>query len=355
MAEYLVKSETLTAVANAIREQTGKTGLLSLEAMVTEIKNIDFSKITPINIIPDTASSFTYDGTVKTPVWRNYDSEQLAISGTTSATSAGTYTVYFTPKAGYSWADESVDSKPVMWSIAKTAGSLSLSATSATIIGKNSTQTFTATRSGDGKISVSSSNTSIATVSLSGTTVTITSKGYGTATITVSVAAGTNYEAPSNKTYVVTVDYRYLYNNGTEYTSFTGALTAAARALDDYGSGRTKAPTITKGGSSLTVQQGSSSYGYNAGWAYWANPINLSNYTTLRISGSTGGGGSPKGVGIWNSTSGSIQGSSMVAYIDSFGSGTHTIDISGLSGNYYIGFYVYRKDRYVTCNYLRLE
>lgn len=60
-------------------------------------------------------------------------------SGATSATNAGTHTVYFTPKAGYTWADESVESKTVTWSIAKAVGTLSLSATSGTINGNGVT------------------------------------------------------------------------------------------------------------------------------------------------------------------------------------------------------------------------
>ena len=251
--------DKLTAIGDAIREQTGETALLTLDAMAVTIKNINFSKITPINVVPDTISSFTYDGTVKTPEWHNYDSEQLSISGTTSATNAGIYTVYFTPKAGYSWADESVDSKSVTWSIVKANGSLSLSATSGKIIGKsNNTTTFTITKAGDGAISVQSSNTTIATVAISGTTVTVTSKGYGTSTITVSVAEGTNHTAPSNKTYSVTVDYLYLYNAGDENTSVTGGWQARAwRGSNAFSS--SKAPTITKNSGTMAI-------GFTAGY-----------------------------------------------------------------------------------------
>lgn len=169
----------------------------------------------PVNVVPSTNSSFTYDGAEKTPVWQNYDSEQLTISGDTSKTNAGTYTVYFTPKADYEWWDGTSTPKEVTWSIAKAEGSLSLSEISATLTGKNSdATTFTVTYAGDGEISVQSSDTTIATASLSGTTVTVTPKGYGTATITVSVAEGTNYTAPADQTYAFTVNYNYLYNAG---------------------------------------------------------------------------------------------------------------------------------------------
>lgn len=39
MAEYLVQSESLTAIADAIRSQTGETGNLTLDGMVNEINN----------------------------------------------------------------------------------------------------------------------------------------------------------------------------------------------------------------------------------------------------------------------------------------------------------------------------
>ena len=187
----------------------------------------------PVNVVPSTSSAFTYDGSAKTPLWQNFDSQQLSISGATSAVNAGNHTVYFTPKADYEWWDGTSTPKEVTWSIAKASGSLSLSATSATVTGKNSgAKTFTVTRAGDGKISVTSSNTGVATASVSGTTVTVTPKGYGSATTTVSVAAGTNHNAPGSKTYSFTVDYRYLYKNGTlsEISAFYGKRATVANS-----------------------------------------------------------------------------------------------------------------------------
>ena len=302
-----------------------------------------------IETVPSVSGTLTYTGKAQSPTWVNYNSEQLAISGTTSATNAGTYQAAFTPTAKYKWSDNSTGAKFVTWTIGKAAGSLSLSASSGTIIGKNNTLTFTVTRAGDGKISVSSSNTSYATASVSGTTVTVTSKGYGTATITVSVAAGTNHTAPSNKTYSVTVGYRYLYNNGTEYTDFTGALTAIARALESGTS--SKAPGISKGTSSITVKQNGNSTGTEGlcGVAYWANLIDLTNYSTLRVSGSFDGD-AWSGIGVWSSMSGYVW-DNMAA--KSYTSGA--IDISKLSGKYYIGFWVYYKGTSLSFSSVRLE
>lgn len=192
-----------------------------------------------ISAVPAVSGSYTYNGSSQTPGWQNYDSKQLTISGSTSATNAGTYTVYFTPKSDYEWFDGTSTPKEAKWTIAKASGSLSLSAASGTINGKNNQKTFTVTRAGDGQISVASSNTGVATVALSGTTVTITAKGYGTATITVSVAEGTNHKAPSNKTYALTVDYIYLYNAGDQKTSLTGGwdMQHAGNGTSSFASG----------------------------------------------------------------------------------------------------------------------
>lgn len=303
-----------------------------------------------IETTPSVSGSLTYTGKAQSPTWVNYNSEQLIISGTTSATNAGTYQAAFTPAANYKWSDNSTGARFVTWTIEKAAGSLSLSASSGTIIGKNDTLTFTVTRAGDGEISVSSSDTSYATASISGTTVTVTPQGYGTATITVSVAADTNHTAPDNKTYSVTVDYRYLYNNGTEYTDFTGAFQAMARTLEP-GTGGSKAPGISKGTSSITVKQNGNSTGTEGlgGVAYWVNQIDLTNYSTLRVSGSFKGN-SWSGIGVWSSMSGYVWDNQAA---NSFTAGT--IDISDLSGKYYIGFWVYYKGTSLSFSSVRLE
>ena len=159
--------------------------------------------------VPTTSSSFTYDGNQKSPVWLGYDSAKMTLGGTSSATNAGTHTATFTPTANYKWSDGTTSAKSVSWSIAKAAGSSSLSATSVTLNASNLTKNVTVTRSGDGAITASSSDTSVATVSVSGNTVTIShvNQKTGTATITVKVAAGTNYTAPTDKTVSVTAQF----------------------------------------------------------------------------------------------------------------------------------------------------
>ena len=182
-----------------------------------------------IDAIPSQNGSLTYTGSTQTPSWSNYNSAQLTIGGTASATNAGTYSASFTPTANYQWADGKTAAKSVNWTIAKAAGSLSLNKTSMTLNGSTKSSTIAVTRAGDGAVSATSSNTSVATVSVSGTTVTVTGKAYGTVTITVKVAAGTNHTAPADKTCSVTVN---VFN-----TSIASNSWAAIKAASDAGEG----------------------------------------------------------------------------------------------------------------------
>ena len=160
-----------------------------------------------ISAVPSQSGTLTYTGSSQSPAWTGYSTTQLTIGGTTSGTNAGSYTATFTPKSNYRWADGTTTAKSVSWSIAKAAGSLSISPTSMTLDTTTKSKTITVTRSGDGTISAVSGNTTAATVSVSGNTVTVTGKANGSATITISVAAGTNYTAPASKTCAVTVSF----------------------------------------------------------------------------------------------------------------------------------------------------
>ena len=182
-----------------------------------------------ITVTPAQSGSLAYTGSTRTPSWSSYNTAQLTIGGTTSATNAGTYSATFTPTANYQWADGKTTAKSVNWIIGKAAGSLSLNKTSMTLNGSAKSSTIVVTRAGDGAVSAASSNTSVATVSVSGTTVTVSGKAYGTATITVKVAAGTNHAAPANKTCSVTVN---LFNATLSSNSW-----AMIKAASDAGEG----------------------------------------------------------------------------------------------------------------------
>lgn len=181
--------------------------------------------------VPAQSGTLTYTGSALTPGWSNYDSNKLTIGGTTSGTNAGSYNATFTPKANYRWSDGTTTAKTVSWSIGKAAGSLSISPTTATLASVGATKAITVTRSGNGAISATSNKTSVATVSVSGNTVTVTAKADGTATITVKVAAGTNHNAPADKTCSVTVEIPKIYGaswDGTSTTKWTRTDAAAS-------------------------------------------------------------------------------------------------------------------------------
>jgi hypothetical protein len=160
-----------------------------------------------------TNTNKTYNGNVQSPTISSYSSSEITTSGTVSATNAGNYS--FTLKlasANYIWNDLTTTDRTFSWSIAKAAGSLTLSKTSVSLgyYALRPSDTVTVTRPGDGVITAVSSNTNVVTVSVSGDTVTltgVTSVSTGNATVTVSVGEGTNYLAPASKTITVTVDF----------------------------------------------------------------------------------------------------------------------------------------------------
>ena len=154
---------------------------------------------------PTQSGSLTFNGSPQSPSWSGYDTGKMTLGGTTTGTNAGSYNATFTPGANYKWSDGSTGAKTVVWRIGKAAGSLSLNKTSMKLTAAKKTDTITVIRAGDGVITAISNASGVASVSVSGNTVTVTAKAKGKATITVSVAAGTNYNAPANKTCSVEV------------------------------------------------------------------------------------------------------------------------------------------------------
>ena len=236
-----VATASVSGTTITINNVNETTGVATITVSVAEGSNhlaasatlsVDAQFIQYITAIPSQSGTLTYTGSSLTPSWSNYDNSKLTIGGKTSSTNAGTYTATFTPKSGYAWSDGSTTAKSVNWTIAKAAGSLSISPTSMTFNSAATlSKTITVTRTGDGKISAVSNNTSVATVSVSGNTVTVTSKKVnGSATITVSVAAGTNHNAPNNKTCSVTASFTYYL----EYETATTITKMASQSYDFY-------------------------------------------------------------------------------------------------------------------------
>ena len=231
----VVNSTTRNAHASSPLEVTGLTNgttyYFALFPISTEgaVNTSTTGRITAIpnktklSAVPAQSGTLTYTGAELTPTFSNYNTAQLTIGGVVKATNAGTYKATFTPTADYCWSDGSTGAKEVSWAIGKAAGSLSLNKTSVTLNSDKLSDTVTVTRAGDGTISATSNDTSVATVSTNGNVITVNhvNKKSGTATITVAVAAGTNYNAPANKTF--TVNAQFLPVSGNELNTYTWA------------------------------------------------------------------------------------------------------------------------------------
>ena len=172
-----------------------------------------------------------YTGQAQTPTFDDYNSAELTLGGTTSGTNAGSYNASFTPKPGYQWSDGTTTAKTVAWSIAKAAGSLSLNPTSLSLDGDTPTGAVTVTRAGDGVITATSGDPDVVSVSVSGNKVNVTALDEGNVTVTVKVAAGTNHNAPANKTFTVNVtNMVHIYGaswDGSSTTKWTRTDEAA--------------------------------------------------------------------------------------------------------------------------------
>ena len=165
---------------------------------------------------PTWKNNLTYNGSAQSvssaSYWNNYNTSYMTISGTTSATNAGTYIATFTPGSNYRWADGTTTAINVNWTINRATGSLSVNPTTVALNGNNysSGVAVTITRAGDGAISYSPTHVNGLTMSLNGNILTIKGNGstaIASQTITISVAQGTNYTAPSNKTITVSAQY----------------------------------------------------------------------------------------------------------------------------------------------------
>lgn len=157
--------------------------------------------------VPSQNGSLTYTGGVQSPGWTGFYDNLMEISGQTSGTNAGTYTVTFSlkDKKQYQWENGTVSDKQVDWGINKASPNLTVSDTNITLNSSNLSKTITVNRNGDGAITASSSDTTIATVSVNDTSLTISSVNNtkGTVTITVSVASSANHEEANTSISVI--------------------------------------------------------------------------------------------------------------------------------------------------------
>lgn len=173
---------------------------------------------TIIATVPTQDGTLTYDGTVQTASWNDYDSSKMTVTGDTG-TNAGTYTAQFTPKAGYCWDDDSITAKDVSWAIDKATGVVTLSDSTISLNADTTYADITITTNSGGALSVESSDPTVAAVgSIVGGVFRVTADEAGTATVTVTAAATANYTA-GTATAAVTVQYATIYGAEWDGTS----------------------------------------------------------------------------------------------------------------------------------------
>ena len=179
----------------------GKGSYTGSETRTFTINPKDLSSCT-MSLSP---SSYTYDGTQKTPTVTVKDGSKTLVEGTdydvtttpAGRTNAGTYTYEITGK-GDSGKGNYKGALSTSLEISKAAQTITASDLS---VAMGATAELEAQASGKGVLSYKSSDTGVVTVSQSGVA---TAVGTGTATITISAAETENYEA-ATKTVTVTV------------------------------------------------------------------------------------------------------------------------------------------------------
>lgn len=185
-----------------------------------------------VSAVPTQSGTLTYNGASQSPTLSGYDATKMTLSGTQSATNAGSYTMQASLKDDkYEWPDGTTTAKTVNWSIGKKAGSFTKDKTSIQITTNKKSDTITITRKGTGAISASSNNTQVATTSVSGNVVTVTGVKSGNCVITINVAADTNHTAPASQTVNVSVS---LISNTLNENSW-----ADIKSVSDAGTGAT--------------------------------------------------------------------------------------------------------------------
>lgn len=185
-----------------------------------------------VSAVPTQSGTLTYNGASQSPTLSGYDATKMTLSGTQSATNAGSYTMQASLKDDkYEWPDGTTTAKTVNWSIGKKAGSFTKDKTSIQITTNKKSDTITITREGTGAISASSNDNQVATTSVSGNVITVTGVKSGNCVITINVAADTNHTAPASQTVNVSVS---LISNTLNENSW-----ADIKSVSDAGTGAT--------------------------------------------------------------------------------------------------------------------
>lgn len=190
-----------------------------------------------IETVPSQSGSPTYTGEAITLELENYDPAQLTLGGTTSAVNAGEYAATVTPTESWQWSDGTTGAKPVVWTIGKAAGSVTIPQNSVTLDASTPMVTLPIDWAGDGTMSAVSSDTSVAVLQVvdggvgSGQVlIYAVANTSGTATVTVTVSEGSNHLAVSG-TVAVTASFVQIYGAEWDGTATTRLTRTDAAAL----------------------------------------------------------------------------------------------------------------------------
>ena len=230
----------VTYVQAYVKGDSTHSDTLPTESATITIKEVPKTSIA----VPTAKTNLKYTGSAQTGVAAGTG---YTLSGTTSATNAGTYTAYATPNLNYIWNDGTSDKKTITWSISKATPTISIDQGWAPDVYIGSSQTLGIEPSVSGTWTISSSSSALSltskpTSATAGSYSYLTYKGVSekssvTITVTLNPSNTTNYNSVT-ETYEVSVDGIYpddLTVVTTGRTTYTASeIGGSSFSLDGY-------------------------------------------------------------------------------------------------------------------------
>ena len=207
--DYTLSYSNNTNVGTATITATGKGNFTGTVSTTFKINKASLT-------VPSQSGTLTYNTASQSPSWSNYDSTKMTVSGTTSATNAGTYSATFTLKdtTNYKWSDGTTTEKTVSWKINKYN-------ISNVDVGSISDQTYTGSAITPAPVLSKILNGSSKYTLVKDTDYTLSysnNKNAGTATITATGKG--NFTGTKNVTFnIVQIKvYQNIFNSFSDYT-----------------------------------------------------------------------------------------------------------------------------------------